>query len=173
MEIILLDPAQKEQYRQKIITMCENSDKEFIPPLSARGSTTQSDLLCAGGNGIEAYVAGIMAQPVLACVEEDNLLGFVSFKENYTPEHYPEAVTPNIYISTLILAPEARGRGLTKTLYRHLFYEKFPERTIYTRTWSKNIAHITILNRFGFEEILRIPNHRGEGIDTAYYELKK
>ncbi len=87
------------------------------------------------------------------------LLGFVSYKENYLPEHYGMAKMPNIYISTLISAPEARGRGLTKTLYRHLFYERFPDRSVYTRTWSQNAAHIKILNGFGFQEVCRIPNH--------------
>ena len=110
---------------------------------------------------------------MLVCIEDSNLLGFVSFKENYIPEHYPNAKLPNIYVSTLILSPESRGRGLTKKLYHHLFSERFPDHSIYTRTWSTNMAHLKILEYFGFSEVLRIPNHRGAGIDTVYFGLQR
>ncbi len=170
MEIMLLNQEGKRQYRQRLLALCQKSDKEFVPPLSQRSSTTQSTLQGGGETGILSYFAGIMEQPMLVCVEEDVLLGFVSYKENYVPEHYPDAQLPNIYISTLILAPEARGRGLTKALYRHLFFQRFPDRYVYTRTWSQNAAHIKILSGFDFREVCRILNHRGAGIDTVYFE---
>lgn len=173
MEIILLDQADKAKYGEKLQHLCQDADREFVPPLSQRSSTTQGALQGGGENGITAYFEEMMAQSVLVCLENGTPLGFVSYRENYQPEHYPEAKTPNIYISTLILAPESRGRGLTKDIYRHLFYDRFPERSIYTRTWSTNAAHIKILNYFGFAEILRLPDHRGPGIDTVYYGLKR
>lgn len=172
MEIFLLNEQNKKDWQNQLFALCSNSDKEFIPPLSQRNSTTQGDLTGGGGNGIEAYCAEVLRQPILVCVEGKQLLGFVSFKENYIPEHIPNAKLPNIYVSTLILSPESRGRGLTKKLYAHLFAEQFPDRSIYTRTWSTNAAHLKILGDFGFVELLRIANHRGNGIDTVYYGLE-
>ncbi len=173
MEILLLDQRGKDHYRNDLLKLCQNADQEFVPPLSQRSSTTQSSLQGGREQGIYAYFDGIMAQPMLACVEDGLLLGFVAYKENYVPEHYASAKLPNIYISTLILAPESRGRGLTKTLYRHLFYERFPACSVYTRTWSQNAAHIKILKGFDFVEVCRIADHRGDGIDTVYYELRR
>lgn len=173
LELKLLDAAGKEVYANKLKSLCQKADHEFIPPLSQRSSTTQGVLQGKTGDGIHAYFSEMMAQPVLMCLEDGVVLGFVSFRENYQPEHYPAAQIPNIYISTLILAPESRGRGLTKAIYQQLFYERFPQRSICTRTWSTNAAHIKILGHFGFAEVLRIPNHRGSGIDTVYYELKR
>ena len=173
MEMIFLDEQCKKDWQHQILTLCRNSDQEFIPPLSQRSSTTQGNLIGGGENGIDAYCTEVLRQPILACIEGDMLLGFVSFKENYTPEHYPDTKLPNIYISTLILSPESRGKGLTKKLYTYLFTERFPNRSIYTRTWSTNAAHLKILRNFGFSEILCIPNHRGIGIDTVYYGLER
>jgi L-amino acid N-acyltransferase YncA len=173
MEILLLDDAGKQKYSEQILSLCQISDGEFVPPLSQRSSTTQATLTGGPSDGVMAYFREVMKQSVLACTENGKLLGFVSFKENYVPEHYPDTKLPNIYVSTLILFADSRGRGLTKKIYSHLFYERFPERSIYTRTWSANAAHIKILDHFGFSECLCIPNHRGIGIDTVYYEIKR
>lgn len=173
MELVFLDTQMKKIWQEQMFALCRSSDREFVPPLSQRSSTTQKSLAGGDENGIESYCTEVLRQPVLACIEDNKLLGFVSFKENYIPEHCPNATLPNIYVSTLILSPESRGRGLTKKIYTHLFFACFPERSIYTRTWSSNIAHIKILDFFGFSEILRIANHRGEGIDTVYFELKR
>ena len=114
-----------------------------------------------------------MKQKILACVEEGRGLGFVSFKEDYKPEHLQEAALPNIYLSTLILSPQARGKGLTKRIYTLLFDELYARRSIYTRTWSTNAAHIKILGHFGFAEAARIKDHRGPGLDTVYFVKRR
>ena len=80
---------------------------------------------------------------------------------------------PNIYLSTLVLSAESRGKGITKKLYAHLFNELYPEKNIFTRTWSTNAPHIKILDYFGFDEMVRIKNDRGNGIDTVYFENRR
>jgi ribosomal protein S18 acetylase RimI-like enzyme len=57
-------------------------------------------------------------------------------------------------------------------MYDHLFNEKYADRNIFTRTWSTNTAHISILKKYNFREIHRIENDRGEGIDTVYFSRK-
>ena len=54
-------------------------------------------------------------------------------------------------------------------MYAHLFDDIFPDRSIFTRTWSTNAAHIKILDKFNFEIIKCIENDRGDGIDTVYF----
>ena len=80
---------------------------------------------------------------------------------------------PNIYLSTLMLKSEARGKHLTQKMYDYLFNNLYADRSIFTRTWSTNGAHLRILEKFDFKLIKTIPNDRGVGIDTVYFALKR
>ena len=167
MDFVLLDSAQKRQYKSALLEILTQNDTAFVPPLSQRTGTTQT-AFCGQANpsGVADYLNQMLTQQILAVLMEGKPVGFVSYIENKTDDDFP---LPNLYISTLVLQPETRGMGITKKLYHHLFNELYPDRHIYTRTWSTNMAHIKILQGFGFEELKRIPNHRGQGIDTVYY----
>jgi len=177
MEFKLLTQEEKEQYYQTMLCMMEISDQDFVPPLSQRSSTTQKILTGTASTdvhaGLSSYLNTMMQQEILACLEDGKLLGFVSFIKDYTTDYITEADLPNIYLSTLILNPEARGRGITKQMYGHLFNDLYADRHIFTRTWSTNVPHIKILGYYNFAELARIPNHRGEGIDTVYYAKRR
>lgn len=167
-----LNNTEKQKYRDRIRALLVLCDREFVPPISSRTSTTQSNLSQKeAGNGISAYLAALMEQEIACALDGDTLLGFVSYRLNHTCDEIGAGTHPNLYISTLIVSPEARGQGLTKTIYSYLF-EKYASRRIFTRTWSTNLAHIKILEKFGFSEHCRIKNHRGENIDTVYFALK-
>ncbi len=174
-EFIILNEEKKEAFSAEILKLMKLCDDDFVPPLSQRSSTVQSNLksektVCAEC-GIELYHGEMMKQEILAAISGDELLGFVSFRENMVSDKIPEEYLPNIYLSTLMLSSAARGRGLTGRMYDHLFNTLYPERSIFTRTWSTNFAHIKILGKFGFSEFARIENDRGAGIDTVYYSL--
>ena len=168
MEKRLLSEEEKIKYSAEILEMMRISDKDFVPPLSSRSSTTQSNLSGEGAGGIELYFSEMIKQNVLGAFEGEKLFGIVSFRENYETDIVKDL--PNIYISTLFLHPESRGRGVTKQLYSYLFFDLYKDRNIFTRTWSTNLAHIKILDFFGFELFHRIENDRGEGIDTVYFK---
>lgn len=168
MQFCLLNGEQKCQYKQRLLQILADNDTAFVPPLSQRTGTTQTDFQTAGGS-ICAYFDKMMQQSILAISLEGQIVGFVSFVENMSIDVISGPLLPNIYISTVVLMPEARGKGITKKVYNHLFNERYPERNVFTRTWSTNFAHIKILNSFGFQELKRIPNDRGAGIDTVYY----
>ncbi len=177
MQFVMLEKDGKEKYLWDIRKMMEESDRDFIPPLSERSSTTQKNLRAdeksGQAMGISAYLNEMLGQKILACIEDDKLVGFVSFKENYVCDNIPQDCLPNIYLSTLIVSAKARGKGITTRMYDCLFNEIYREVSVFTRTWSTNIAHIKILQKFGFAEIARIKNHRGEGIDTVYFANKR
>ena len=174
MEFVMMDAEQIATYAEEILSMLRCSDKEFVPPLSARSSTTQKDL--SGGEcseeGIQSYFTEMCRQRILGAFEGSVLLGFVSFRENYTNDVIGSDCLPNIYLSTLVSKPEARGKGMTVKMYEHLFNRLYADRYILTRTWSTNYAHTRILEKFAFEELCRISNDRGAGIDTVYYKRK-
>lgn len=170
----MLSEKEKEIYNNDILKLLKISDNEFVPPLSERHSTTQVNLKESHksvGCGVLDYHTQVMEQCILGAVEQDRLLGFVSFKENVVTDII--TTTPNIYISTLILHPDARGRNLTFKMYDYLFNELYKGVSVFTRTWSSNAAHIKILSKFNFSQYKIIENDRGEGIDTIYFSLLK
>ena len=175
MEFKILTEKEKAYYRDDIFSTLKESDNDFIPPLSMRNSTTQTNLTAGtiGEHAILSYGNEMLSQVILGAFEEDNLLGFVSFKENYTNDIITSDSLPNIYISTLVLKKEARGKRLTQQMYDCLFNKLYKDRSIFTRTWSTNAAHLKILENFNFTLIKTIENDRGVGIDTVYFALQR
>ena len=154
LEYKLLIKDEQEKYYDQIFEMMIAEDKNFIPPLSARSSTTQKDLSSQEGRpeGLKSYFEEMKSQKFMVCVDGDILVSFVSFKENFTNDKIHSEDLPNIYLSTLIMRPEYRGQKVTQTLYENLF-DIYADSSIFTRTWSTNIAHIKILSKFDFETI--------------------
>ena len=167
MEFCLMTDTQKQLYKPALLEILTQNDTAFVPPLSQRTGTTQTNFGTQHNpNGVADYLEQMLTQQIVGVFLENKLVGFVSYIENRGEDAFKQ---PNIYLSTLVLQPETRGMGITKKLYHHLFNELCPERNVYTRTWSTNIAHIKILMGFGFEELKRIPNDRGQDIETVYY----
>ena len=174
MEYKLLSTKEQEKYYDQIFEMMIAGDKDFIPPLSARSSTTQKDLTASQGSieGLKSYFDEMKKQRFMVCLDGDILVSFVSFKENFTNDKIREEDLPNIYLSTLIMRPQYRGQRVTQTLYENLF-NIYKDSSIFTRTWSTNAAHIKILSKFDFETIATLKNDRGEGIDTIYFAKRR
>lgn len=174
LEYKLLKKDEQEKYYDQIFEIMIAEDKNFIPPLSARSSTTQKDLSSQEGSleGLKSYFEEMKTQRFMVCVDGDVLVSFVSFKENFTNDKIHDEDKPNIYLSTLIMRPQYRGQKVTQTLYENLF-SIYADSSIFTRTWSTNIPHIKILSKFNFEIIATLKNDRGEGIDTVYFAKRR
>ena len=156
-----------ERQKQDIWALLCAADGEFVPPLSARTQTTQAHL--SGGkaqSAPQAYFEGLLKQSFLLAEEDGAVVGFLSF----IPVRRDLGFACN-YISTIIVEKSHRNRGITSQMYRKLF-EISGNTPIATRTWSQNAAHIALLGKLGFREHSRIPNDRGEGVDTVYFVRK-
>lgn len=159
------------------------ADDEFVPPLSAREGTTQRDGLDDSSSAsevdisaaIEPYHSACLDQHLIACHDAGELYGFMSFRQGYTTTELGE-YQPSNYISTIIVAPDHRRRGIARQLYETVLHE-LPSGVespyITTRTWSSNDSHLSLLDELGFEKIHTIPNDRGPGVDTVYYGLSR
>ncbi len=171
----VLSEGDRAKYEGRLLEMMRESDTEFVPPLSARASTTQKRLTAVRATGdVSAYFKGMLGQEILAAFDGGELICYVSYKLDYTNGVITEKDLPNIYLSTLISDKKARGKGVTAKLYSYLFNTLYPDRSVYTRTWSTNAAHIHILlDKFGFTQKARLEDDRGKGIDTVYFELKR
>ena len=171
MRLKLLNDREKCFYETDILHLLSESDKDFVPPLSYRNSTLDKSFSTSheSKSGILNYYEAMKLQEMLAVLDGERFVGFVSFRLDFTNEIISDNDLPNVYISTLILDKKERGKGLTKMMYSHLFFDLYPERTVFTRTWSTNFAHTKILLGFGFSEMERKTDDRGKGIDTVYY----
>ena len=175
MHFKILDREDKSRYGGDIIKILTAADREFVPPLSQRTSTLDKTFgaTASYGPGVTLYFEEMIKQEVMGVFEDRELLGFVSYRLDYVTDLISENECPNLYVSTLVLSDKARGKGLTKRMYAYLFCDVYADRNVFTRTWSTNFAHTKILESFGFTEIIRKENDRGNGIDTVYYKREK
>lgn len=159
-------------YQSQVYALLKQCDHEFVPPLSQRTSTTQQTLDNSSSPreaAPDSYFQVLQEQSVILCISQDSLLGFMSFRKKHVCEDVPNDL-PTIYVTTVIVDPQHRGKGLTEAMYKQLLtVAQAHSSSVSTRTWSTNHAHIKILSRMGFYELLRLQNGRGPGIDTVYY----
>ncbi len=146
-------------------------DHDFIPPLSARDYTYQSDLTIHAPTKQEPnpYYEQLTKQSFVLAQDKDKVVGFMSYRPHYVSEDLNDQVE-TIYVTTVIVDESYRGQGVAMRLYTELaIIAKQQDEPIMTRTWSTNESHIRILNRIGMREIKRIVDGRGAGLDTVYY----
>ncbi|WP_059041333.1 GNAT family N-acetyltransferase [Paenibacillus rubinfantis] len=146
-------------------------DSEFIPPLSAREHTYQSDLTAGSAATQEPkrYFEKLKEQSFLLAQDQDQVVGFMSFRPQYVYED-SNGQLETIYVTTVIVDQAFRGQGITTHLYKELeVIAKARNLPIMTRTWSTNNGHIRVLHRIGMQEVQRIKDGRGPGLDTVYY----
>ena len=160
-----------EEYEPQVWELVKLADNEFIPPLSARNSTTQGNLLPGtetASEGPVTYFEGLKKQEMLLHVEDDEVIGFMSYIPHHTLEIPGTEERRGVnYVSTVIVNPKGRGKRITEKFYQELM--KQSDIPLATRTWSSNSAHIHILEKLGFELVATLKDDRGKSIDTVYY----
>jgi ribosomal protein S18 acetylase RimI-like enzyme len=175
MEFISLCPGERlTATASAIAEVLTRVDHEFIPPLSSRDSTTTKDL--AGGFDVErpvgppvTYLASVLDQHAILALSAGTLVGLISFRTAHS-ELLLRNWSPCDYVSTVIVLPELRRRGIARGLYAALL-GRTGMRSPYvaTRTWSTNHSHLNLLAELGFAQVACLPDHRGPGIATVYY----
>lgn len=145
-------------------------DQAFVPPLSARENTYQSNLLGSSSTNAtpRKYFEMLKEQSFLIAVDNNRVVGFMSYRPRYVCQDLEDEIE-TIYVTTIIVEEEQRGKGITTTFYKQLFASLGETDTVTTRTWSTNHDHIRVLMKVGFKLVKRIDDSRGQGIDTVYY----
>lgn len=164
-----LDPSDVHE----IWEILEEADGQFIPPLSARDSSVQSDLVVdeLDPDGPREYFAALREQFFLIARDAGGrAVGFMSFRRDHRlPAEASVQSDEYFYVSTVIVAPAHRRRGITRAMYELLLEEAARHgQGIATRTWSTNSGHLALLDELGVGTVLTIPDGRGRGIDTVY-----
>jgi len=165
-------------YKKAIRSLTRGADEEFVPPLHARNHTLQTKQLKYrepnDESSIEQYMEAMMEEEFILCRKDEALAGFLAFMPQFENE-YLAGYTPSNYITTIVVAPRHRRKGITRKMYEVMINElpePFKEPFVTTRTWSgreANTAHINLLESLNFKAVKTIENHRGPGIHTVYF----
>jgi ribosomal protein S18 acetylase RimI-like enzyme len=161
-----LNDAQKEEVWKLLVL----TDEEFVPTLSSRNSTVQTILKTNEQIDLKspiAYFEALADQYFILALDNQRVIGFLSYIPNHNVQLTANENLISNYVSTIIVNPTYRSQGITVALYDFLM--KQTNKTIATRTWSTNYAHLKILEKLGFKNVLTIENDRGNGIDTVYF----
>jgi ribosomal protein S18 acetylase RimI-like enzyme len=150
--------------------MLTTVDKEFVPPLSSRTEDAlKMDTQSSMWGGPIAFFDMVMREHVFFATVDDRPAGFLSFRVKHSNPALPE-YSPCTYVSATVVLLRFRRMGVASMLNDAL--ENLPESMsspwIARRTWSTNESNLTLLAGRGFGEVVRLPNHRGAGIDTVY-----
>lgn len=149
----------------------EVTDKDFVPPLSARKPITLGKMKTARAQWslpLE-HLDFIMNMYVVLAWHDDKLVGFLSFIPDFHHESIP--YDSCVYIDMVAVHPTWRRKGVARTLYKALFETEIFRRHQDTvlHTWSTNNSHSELIVSLGFEEIDRVPNERAPGVDTVVF----
>jgi len=168
-----LSAVEKEMVWE-ILCQC---DEDFYPPLSARNSSSQKNLKDTGTCSVEekptVYYEEMIQQYFILAYEEDEVVGFMTFKQDYECEALKEFGV-SLYITTVCVKKEKRGRGIMKALYQVMEQEVSAAcgcKRISTRTWSLNDAQIHELSKRGYDKLCVLKDDRGPGVDTVYFGM--
>ena len=143
MEMRIFENLTDAALLSQVYRLLVQADREFVPPLSSRGSTTQQSLRNSEGS-IGDYFEEMKQQCFVLAMDQDRVAGFMSYKKDYSCEYTP--FLPNLYASTCVVHPSTRGKGLMKQFYREMI-ALAPERWICTRTWHTNASHLKVLDK--------------------------
>lgn len=158
-----------ERHAAEVRCLLESCGDGFVPPLSTRTSTHQTDLRSIGEQGTQpgGYFSELWRQPFVLALSEGRVVAFLSYIVDY-PVECGGGRLLTTYVTTICVDPGFRRRGIATALYR-LLERRADSRCLSVRTWSTNVAQMTLLQALGYQELVRIHDDRGRGIDTVYY----
>lgn len=146
------------------------TDMEFLPPLSSRTSSTQASLSINSTQGttIDPYLVALLPQRAIVATAPDTgeLAAFMSYKPNSALGNHPAG--PGHYVTTTIVSPDHRRRGLAALMYATMMNEAQEAHVpIIARTWSTNYPRLQLAQALGFTVDARVEDDRGPGVDTV------
>ena len=175
--VLLHSKATRKEAMARARQLLELCDQDFVPPLSHRNSTSQTNWAETEEktDGIAEYLENICSQHVVLWKEEGVVRAFMTWKDHFNCENL-EAYPDSCYLTTLCVWPDYRGQGISEVMYAEAEKDiaaKFPGSRITLRTWSTNGAQEHILDKLGYSLVRRLKDDRGEGIDTVYFVKKE
>lgn len=158
-----------EPLARQLLALTRRCDGDFVPLCPGATGSVRSSATSAlrPGRTSRSYVDSLLELAHLVVLVQDELL--VGYCAYYWPWMWRG--TEHVYVSTAVVAPSHRGRGLSTRTGRRVVARALRRRVpLLAKTWSTNQASMGALARWGrVDKIVR--DERGAGIDTVYWRL--
>ena len=115
---VVRDGIEDRKEKEEIRRLLELCDQDFVPPLSHRNSTSQTNWAETEEktDGIAEYLENICSQHVVLWKEEGVVRAFMTWKDHFNCENL-EAYPDSCYLTTLCVWPDYRGQGISEVMY--------------------------------------------------------
>ena len=128
-----------EPLARQLLALTRRCDGDFVPPLSWRHRLGQEirDLGPQAGANVEKYVDSLLELAhLVVLVQDERLVGHCAY---YWPWMWRG--TEHVYVSTAVVAPSHRDRGLSTRMGRRVVARALRRRVpLLAKTWSTNQA---------------------------------
>ena len=152
--------------RDRIWDLICRCDDDFYPPLSTR-EPTDSVMVQTGVKESKPHTFFEMIQGTSVLVDSEDVNGVIAFYKGYVLDEVDDI--PRTYVMFILVDPDARGRGLGRSLYEAMFeHMSGSEAPVVTRTWSTNYSHLALARSMGLTRSVVLENDRGNGVDTVF-----
>lgn len=158
-----------EPLARQLLALTRRCDGDFVPLCPGATGSVRSSATSAlrPGRTSRSYVDSLLELAhLVVLVQDERLVGYCAY---YWPWMWRG--TEHVYVSTAVVAPSHRGRGLSTRTGRRVVARALRRRVpLLAKTWSTNQASMGALARWGrVDKIVR--DERGAGIDTVYWRL--
>lgn len=158
-----------EPLARQLLALTRRCDGDFVPLCPGATGSVRSSATSAlrPGRTSRSYVDSLLELAhLVVLVQDERLVGYCAY---YWPWMWRG--TEHVYVSTAVVAPSHRGRGLSTRMGRRVVAHALRRRVpLLAKTWSTNQASMGALARWGrVDKIVR--DERGAGIDTVYWRL--
>lgn len=158
-----------EPLARQLLALTRRCDGDFVPLCPGATGSVRSSATSAlrPGRTSRSYVDSLLELAhLVVLVQDERLVGHCAY---YWPWMWRG--TEHVYVSTAVVAPSHRDRGLSTRMGRRVVARALRRRVpLLAKTWSTNQASMGALARWGrVDKIVR--DERGAGIDTVYWRL--
>ena len=158
-----------EPLARQLLALTRRCDGDFVPLCPGATGSVRSSATSAlrPGRTSRSYVDSLLELAhLIVLVQDERLVGYCAY---YWPWMWRG--TEHVYVSTAVVAPSHRDRGLSTRMGRRVVARALRRRVpLLAKTWSTNQASMGALARWGrVDKIVR--DERGAGIDTVYWRL--
>lgn len=157
---------ENENYLSQIKEIMKKSNNDFIPNLFDR--IIEGDTL---DDKINNRILDRLSKDYhyILVFEDEKIIGFTEIKIG--DSELNGEILFGINVGTTVIDKDNQGRGVAKLLYTKLdeLALEFKVDVVLRSTWSLNLRQLKLYDTFGYTEVGREVNARGEGNDLLKY----
>ena len=143
-----------------IVTIMNNKNKQHVDAVKKMAEQSKISI-----EPLEAVSQNVL----IALSPQDEVLGFLAYKEDYNCDYIPASPVNNIFVMVVEVEQLENKTNILSDFYQYL-QDLYPNHEIYVRTLSSDTANVRILTERGFVFHTVIENRNREDIDVICFK---